>query len=73
MMNSVKGKNAVITGGTRGIGLAIAEALLERGAQVLLCARKQAEESPAARASGRYSVGCPVRFSARAIRSHPWT
>jgi 3-oxoacyl-[acyl-carrier protein] reductase len=42
-MNSVKGKNAIVTGGTRGIGLAIAESLLERGARVLLCARKQSE------------------------------
>jgi 3-oxoacyl-[acyl-carrier protein] reductase len=43
MMNHIKGKNAVVTGGTRGIGFAIAQSLLERGVQVLLCARKQSE------------------------------
>ncbi len=33
------GKVAVITGGSRGIGLAIAEALVEAGADVLVCGR----------------------------------
>jgi NAD(P)-dependent dehydrogenase (short-subunit alcohol dehydrogenase family) len=47
-MNNAKlfdltGKNAVITGGSRGLGLQIAEALCEQGATVLLLARKQDE------------------------------
>ena len=33
------GKVAVITGGSRGIGLAIADALVEAGADVLVCGR----------------------------------
>src|ERR1700682_2750382 len=33
------GKNALVTGGTRGIGLAVAEALLGAGANVAICGR----------------------------------
>ncbi|MFM7569287.1 MAG: SDR family NAD(P)-dependent oxidoreductase, partial [Betaproteobacteria bacterium] len=37
------GRKAIITGGSRGLGLQIAEALGEMGAEVLIAARKQAE------------------------------
>jgi NAD(P)-dependent dehydrogenase (short-subunit alcohol dehydrogenase family) len=42
-MSNVANKAAVVTGATRGIGLAIARALLERGARVLICARDEEE------------------------------
>jgi NAD(P)-dependent dehydrogenase (short-subunit alcohol dehydrogenase family) len=37
---SVAGKRAVVTGGSRGIGLMIARGLLQAGADVLICSRK---------------------------------
>jgi gluconate 5-dehydrogenase len=40
---SLKGKTAVVTGGSRGLGLQMAEALGELGARVLVTSRKQAE------------------------------
>src|SRR5688572_16547213 len=37
---SVRGKRAVVTGGSRGIGYMIAQGLLEAGAEVLISSRK---------------------------------
>lgn len=38
MNNSLAGKNAIVTGGSRGIGLAIAQALCADGVSVAICA-----------------------------------
>ncbi len=40
--NSLAGKTALLTGGSRGIGQAIAELFAREGAEVIICSRKQA-------------------------------
>jgi 3-oxoacyl-[acyl-carrier protein] reductase len=43
MSASLAGKRAVVTGGSKGIGLEVARALLSHGAHVTICARNQAQ------------------------------
>ncbi|MHC4996343.1 MAG: glucose 1-dehydrogenase [Planctomycetota bacterium] len=57
---SLEGRNAIITGGTRGIGLAIARGFLEAGATVTVCGRKpegaQAASEALAEHEGRFQA-----------------
>ena len=51
----LSGKLALVTGASRGIGSAIAEAMVEHGAEVVLSSRKQADlDVEAARINARY-------------------
>lgn len=59
----LKGKRAIVLGGTRGIGRAIAETLAAEGADVAICARnrEQVEEAVAALSKkGVRATGAPV-------------
>ncbi|MEU9687526.1 SDR family NAD(P)-dependent oxidoreductase [Amycolatopsis japonica] len=51
----LEGKTALVTGGTRGIGLATARALAEAGATVVLTGRDEAKAKEAAAAAGAAS------------------
>lgn len=48
MQIDLKGKCAIVTGASKGIGYAVAEALVDAGADVVICSRKEAEISDAA-------------------------
>jgi NAD(P)-dependent dehydrogenase (short-subunit alcohol dehydrogenase family) len=67
MTDVVRGKCALVTGASKGIGYAIAEALAGAGADVVISARNEAEVQEAARRLGEGSPGevvgvaCDVR------------
>src|SRR5580658_7166895 len=52
----LRGKNAVILGGTRGIGRAIADLLAAEGANVAICARKADQVAQAVEDLGKLGV-----------------
>ena len=52
----LKGKKAIVTGGTRGIGRAIAEELAAEGADVAICARNREQVDETVKALGKKGV-----------------
>ncbi len=68
-MSNIEGKSAVVTGATRGIGLAIARALLERGGRVFICARDGADVEQTV-ATLRSEHGDRVHGTACNVRSY---
>src|SRR5690348_2451489 len=56
-MGSLDGKNALVTGGTSGIGLASAQALAEAGAHVFLTGRNQDKIDAAVASIGAAATG----------------
>ena len=58
-MDQLKGKTALVTGGSSGIGLATARRFVDEGARVYLTGRREAELDSAARDLGTSAV--PVR------------
>ena len=84
-MELLKGKTAIVTGGTRGIGFAIVKAFLDNGAKVALCGSREGTASAAVEKlkaiNPDYEVmgiwpdmTDPIREGKRSLRPHryPW-
>lgn len=62
-MNALQGRTAIVTGASRGIGLATAQAFIDQGANVVLTSRHEDAANAAAEPMGPRAVG----FAAHAV------
>ena len=69
MTSDLAGKTAVVTGGTRGIGLAVARAFLAEGAGVFICGRTSSSLQAALEELGR-AGGSRAAGIAADVRRH---
>ena len=68
-----QGNTILITGGSNGIGLALAERFLKRGNEVIICARRQDRlDAARARLPGLHTRCCDVGDEARRLELFRW-
>jgi len=67
---NLKGATALITGGSNGIGLAIAKTLTVAGARVAITGRDQQRLAAAAKATGAHPIHADVAKEADVLRSY---
>ena len=69
-MENLKGKSCLVTGATRGIGRAIAQSLLQAGASVAICGRKQDSVDEAVAELSASAGASKVAGKAADVRDH---
>src|SRR4029077_5075544 len=67
---NLKGATALVTGGSNGIGLAIAKTLTEAGAKVAITGREEKRLAAAGKAIGAHPIHADVAKEADVLRSY---